>query len=296
MNDQWVNWTRHNLDAGCDIGEIKSILRKNGFSDTEIATAVAAKKVGISKRLKNKFNKKTQASERNIEKHRHGSKSRIAQPNVNYQEMSEPAIVRNSLVQRIEDDRIQLFVLDDFLSSDECRAVIEQIELNLRPSTITSGKDKSKFRTSSTCDLGLIESKIITRIDKKISRALGVHLSWSETIQGQKYEVGQEFKAHTDYFEPNSDEFERYADGLGQRTWTFMVYLNNTPKGGETRFTALNKTFIPKAGQAVIWNNLNVIGEPNANTMHHGMPVLEGTKKIITKWFRDKGKGSPLLT
>jgi len=75
--------------------------------------------------------------------------------------------------------------------------------------------------------------------------------------QGQYYELTQEFKPHTDYFEPY--ELERNSTPtLGQRTWTFMVYLNN----------------------------LKADGTPNYDTLHHGVPVKAGYKAIITKWFR----------
>lgn len=70
-----------------------------------------------------------------------------------------------------------------------------------------------------------------------------------------------------------------------------MIYLNDTPKGGGTHFLYLDQIFYPKQGQAVIWNNLYPDGTPNRNTLHHGMPVEEGQKVIITKWFREKGSG-----
>jgi hypothetical protein len=37
----------------------------------------------------------------------------------------------------------------------------------------------------------------------------------------------------------------------------------------------------------VIWNNMMPDGTPNYDTLHEGMRVLEGTKYIVTKWFRD---------
>ena len=45
-------------------------------------------------------------------------------------------------------------------------------------------------------------------------------------MQGQRYEVGQEFKAHTDYFEPSGADFAKFCAVAGQRTWTVMIYLN----------------------------------------------------------------------
>ena len=36
----------------------------------------------------------------------------------------------------------------------------------------------------------------------------------------------------------------------------------------------------------LIWNNMDLDGKPNRNTLHAGSPVIKGTKYIITKWFR----------
>ena len=116
-----------------------------------------------------------------------------------------------------------------------------------------------------------------------------------DTNQGQKYSVGQEFKAHHDYFTPNSQEYLTYCQHAGQRTWTFMIYLNDTPAGGGTRFRKLEKTFYPKQGMAVLWNNLKEDGSPNPYTLHHGMKVREGEKYVITKWFRERGWGPMFL-
>jgi prolyl 4-hydroxylase len=37
----------------------------------------------------------------------------------------------------------------------------------------------------------------------------------------------------------------------------------------------------------LIWNNMNPDGTPNELTIHEGMPVVEGVKYIVTKWFRE---------
>ncbi|MFT7560019.1 MAG: prolyl 4-hydroxylase [Flavobacteriales bacterium] len=293
MNNEWLEWTRSNLERGCAADEVREILKKNNFSSTEIDEAMNIAKPGFFGRIK----QKVQAKSRELESsNRDVERSRINIHDFDYQRMSEPRITRNNDAILYSDERIQLYTLDNFLTLAECEKMIAVINANLRPSTITSGRDSSNFRTSSTCDMGLCNDRFVDKVDKQISRTLGLRLPWSETIQGQKYQVGQEFKAHTDFFEPHTPEFEKFAAAEGQRTWTFMVYLNSTPKGGATRFTALEKEFKPKPGQAVIWNSLLPSGEPNDNTIHHGMPVEEGEKIIITKWFRDKGKGTPYLS
>jgi prolyl 4-hydroxylase len=42
--------------------------------------------------------------------------------------------------------------------------------------------------------------------------------------------------------------------GMGQRTYTFMIYLNEVKEGGETEFKKLNQSFSPMKGKALIWN------------------------------------------
>ncbi|WP_415882077.1 prolyl hydroxylase family protein [Neptuniibacter sp. QD34_54] len=186
----------------------------------------------------------------------------------------------------------EVYSIENFLDPNECMKLIELIRDYQRPSTTTNDQGKFKdYRTSQTCDLSLIDSPFVKEIDRRICKMLGISDSYSEGIQGQWYNIGEEFKEHTDYFEPNSKEYSEYASEQGQRTWTFMIYLNTTQSGGETHFPKLNRSFSPKQGKAVIWNNLNPDGSPNSFTLHHGMPVKEGYKAIITKWFRIKGEG-----
>ena len=85
--------------------------------------------------------------------------------------------------------------------------------------------------------------------------------------------------------------YQRYAGVRGNRTWTFMVYLNEGMEGGATHFDAIDYAVQPKLGMTVIWNNLKADGTPNENTRHAGEPVTKGHKVIITKWFRVFGDG-----
>ena len=73
--------------------------------------------------------------------------------------------------------------------------------------------------------------------------------------QGQRYDVGQEFKPHTDYFEPDGEDYATYCAISGQRSWTFMIYLDDVSAGGGTRFPEINRTFQPERGALLAWNN-----------------------------------------
>ena len=191
-------------------------------------------------------------------------------------------------------DKVQLYTLVDFLSASECARLVTLCSHHLRPSTLAYASNDSAFRTSTTADLCHLKSPVALGIDDKICRTLGVRAEYSEGIQAQRYDVGQQFKAHCDWFEPGTHAYQKFAGVRGNRTWTFMVYLNDGMEGGATRFTKLDLAIQPRAGMALLWNNLNADGTPNRDTEHSGEPVTRGHKTIITKWFRVLGNG-PML-
>ena len=262
LTQEWLNWIFENIQRGCDKNELLETLLKEGFSKSQ-------SKIALGLDL---------SADDLIE---------VKQSQKEAKEYSENYLIS---AERIPDVSAEIYEVESFLSPKECEELIDEIKSELRPSTIaTSGEFDSTYRTSSTCDLGNKNNPFLKEIDRRISDFIGIDTSYGETLQGQHYLKQQEFKAHTDYFEGN--QLLEHDNGRGQRTYTFMIYLNEVADGGETEFTRLNKTFSPAQGKALIWNNLNEDGSPNENTMHQAHPVVEGEKTIITKWFRQTSSG-----
>ena len=193
-------------------------------------------------------------------------------------------------VQRVPSDRLELFQRRDFVDPALCAQLIALIEAGRRPSTLADAGDDHYFRTSETCDLAAEEPAVAT-LEAKLAQISGIDPAYGEPLQGQRYDVGQEFKPHCDYFNPGGQDWEKYCSVAGQRSWTFMIYLNDVDAGGATRFKVINKTFQPEAGKLVCWNNRRPDGRENPNTLHHGMKVRKGLKYVITKWYREKPWG-----
>ena len=193
-------------------------------------------------------------------------------------------------VQRVPSPKLELFVVRNFLEPVICAALIERIDAKRRPSEIADDLGHENFRTSETCDLDWADP-VVGAVDQGIANLLGIPLSRSEPIQGQRYAPGQEFKPHTDTFEPNRPDYFEHCAETGNRSWTAMVYLNEPEDGGATRFKAIGKTIQPETGKLLAWNNLLPDGRPNPATLHQGMKVRRGTKYIITKWFRERAFG-----
>jgi prolyl 4-hydroxylase len=193
-------------------------------------------------------------------------------------------------MQRVPSPRLELFVLRDFLDADTCAALVERIDAKRRPSTIADANGDHYFRTSETCDLDVADP-VAMALDARLAEVSGIDPAYGEPLQGQRYGVGQEFKAHTDYFEPGGADYDKFCSVAGQRTWTFMIYLNDVEAGGATRFKWIDKTVQPERGKLLAWNNRTSDGEVNPATLHHGMKVRAGTKYVITRWYRERPWG-----
>jgi prolyl 4-hydroxylase len=189
--------------------------------------------------------------------------------------------------QRVPTPKAALFQYRQFVPADLATELIALIDADRRPSTIADDNGDAYFRTSETCDLAP-HLPAVQRIEAMLTDLSGIDPAHGEPLQGQRYAEGQEFKPHTDYFVPGGRDFQRYCALSGNRTWTFMVYLNDVDAGGATRFKLIDKTFQPEAGKLLCWNNRLPDGEVNPATLHHGMKVRKGVKYVITKWYREK--------
>ena len=205
-------------------------------------------------------------------------------------ESSAEMLVRQAGMQRVPTDKLDLLQMRGFLAPELCAQLIQLIDAGRRPSTIADHNGDDYFRTSETCDLESGEPAV-RLLEQMLERLNGIDPAHGEPVQGQRYDVGQEFKPHCDWFNPGGADFEKYCSVAGQRTWTFMIYLNEPEAGGATRFKTIGKSFQPETGKLLCWNNRKPDGSGNPNTLHHGMKVRKGLKYVITKWYREKPWG-----
>lgn len=288
----WLDWIQTNIERGCDRVGMAEILMQHEFAPELIEKALGVE-ISASPTLRHA---QTQEKAQNMMPKRSNTFDKFRQNLDLAVGNIEPHVaIPHAKRIPIQDDKLELYFLENFLSESECVELINIIRDNLRTSTTTNDQGGySNYRTSKTCDLGILKSEFVNEIDRRICSTLGIHESYSEPIQAQWYKVGEEFKQHTDYFEPGTNEFKIHALERGQRTWTFMIYLNSTLKGGHTKFTRVGHQFSPQAGNAIVWNSLTRDGIPNIDSMHWAMPVEKGFKVVITKWFRSKGHGEML--
>lgn len=191
---------------------------------------------------------------------------------------------------KVPTEDAEIYAIGGFLTSPECTRLVTMIDIVAKPSELYDQDYATGFRTSFSGNLDP-HDPFVAGISRRIDDFLGMKADCGESIQGQRYLPGQQFKAHNDWFYTDQEYWKKERKNGGQRSWTAMIFLNAVEKGGSTHFTTLGLNIAPQPGVLLAWNNADESGAPNAKTMHAGTPVEEGTKYIITKWYRTRKWG-----
>lgn len=195
-------------------------------------------------------------------------------------------LARDPGVSPIQTDLAEIYAGTDFLAPDECERLIAMVDAVAQPSTLYE-QTEPEARTSYSGDFDRSD-RFVQMIERRIDDLLGLPNAWGETIQGQRYLPGQEFRHHCDWFRTDGSYWPAEKRNGGQRSWTAMVYLNDVEEGGATAFHYLDMAIPPRRGAILLWNNATPEGEPNGMTVHAGTPPVRGAKYVITKWYRTR--------
>lgn len=182
---------------------------------------------------------------------------------------------------------LELYRVREFIDPERRQGLIALIERDLFPSGVLGDRHEPGFRTSQSCNLPPSEP-LVDAFETKVETLLGYNRRFTEAVQGQRYEVGQQFKPHHDFFHKGESYYEDVATTGGQRTWTAMLFLNQPEAGGYTNFPAAAARLRPEAGTLLVWNNMQPDGRANHNSLHQGTPVDAGRKYVLTKWCRER--------
>ncbi|XP_043708773.1 probable prolyl 4-hydroxylase 4 [Telopea speciosissima] len=196
------------------------------------------------------------------------------------------------------------FVYEGFLTDEECDHLISIAKSELKRSAVAdnlSGKSKlSEVRTSSGMFISKGKDAIISGIEDKIAAWTFLPKENGEDIQVLRYEHGQKYDPHYDYF---ADKVN-IARG-GHRVATVLMYLTDVEKGGETVFPEAEESshrgssskddlsdcakkgiaVKPRRGNALLFFSLLPNAIPDQSSLHAGCPVIEGEKWSATKWI-----------
>ena len=192
-------------------------------------------------------------------------------------------------------DTPRVLTFERFLSPSLCNWIIERARPSLEAARVIhaqeGGAKVNSIRTNTGMGFSLIDTDLVMQITQaRIAAAIGVPMAHQEPTNVLHYEPGQEYRPHYDFVDPGVAHFQQQLMTVGQRTVTFLIYLNDDYQDGATAFPRLDWSFKGKTGDAIAFWNLTD-GAPDTRTLHAGTPPVGGVKWLFSKWVRDRPVG-----
>jgi prolyl 4-hydroxylase len=264
----WQGWVRENVSRGCTAGSMHPLLVAAGYEPGLVAQAID-------------------------EARRAHQERRRPEPDTSrFRRLANGRAVRVAM--RLARPQIVLF--ESLLDADECAALAVQATGRLAASTVVDDVDGvARPHANRRCAGTWFErgqTPLVATLEQRIEELLHWPASHGEGLQLLRYEVGGEYRAHFDYFDPAKPGSAPHLAQAGQRVATVIVYLADAAEGGGTAFPTLGLELQPRAGSALFFTNVDEQGNIDPATLHAGLPVVRGVKLIATKWLRARVFGA----
>jgi prolyl 4-hydroxylase len=270
LPQEWQAWVKENLARGCEPGGMMDVMVRDGQFDKRVAKAALdeARRGGFP-----------------------GSSVPQRMPDIDTSQNSiwTPDRVVQVLF-TLASPRVVL--LGNVLSDEECDTLCAYTEQRLTRSPVVGDSDGVSevhaYRTSRGAMLERGETELIRKIDMRLAALADWPVERGEGLQVVRYETGNEYRPHYDWFDPSSPGPRKHLECGGQRVGTFVLYLTDVAQGGGTSFPGLGLEIQPRKGSAVFFANTDAFGTPDRDTLHAGTPVVTGVKLIANKWLRER--------
>jgi len=212
----------------------------------------------------------------------------------------------------------RIYIIDNFLSSEECQFLIDLVNGTLGPAQVVLETD-NKYDTQTTLrnnEQKWLTSKqeeidVVSHVLKRMHRVARVPDTDAEALQIGSYGIGEKYETHIDSDPPHDVS----------RPITMLTYLSEPELGGETLFplkaegsqacTAVMHEgpdgiasfgiksccesekvpdgmvrVSPRRGRVVLFYSHDLDGRVNPLSEHAACPVRAGKKWIAQRWFR----------
>lgn len=194
--------------------------------------------------------------------------------------MMPDADAKNAKRERLSSDP-SIEIVRSVLLPEECAHVMKLAEPALKPSRIDdpmTGRGRpDPIRTSHGAAFPPhAEDLVLQAINRRIALASRTEAGNAESLFVMRYAPGQEYKPHLDAL----------ANLRNQREWSAIAYLNEDYKGGATVFPELGISLRGRAGDLLVFRNVDAEGKADPRLRHGGEPVTKGAKWIATRWIR----------
>jgi len=198
--------------------------------------------------------------------------------------------------------------VSSFVDGTVCKHIINKALPHVAKSAVSHmdhdvGKPDTDWRSSSTYFMPS-DDEVLRTLDKRVSSLTVTRRVQQEYAQVLRYQKGERYAAHHDYFDPNL--YKQNADiqrltkkGFFNRLVTVFFYLTHVEEGGHTNFPragggpqpynfedcSKGVSIAPQEGRIVIFYSLDPSGHFDEYSLHGGCNVEKGTKWSANKWI-----------
>jgi hypothetical protein len=185
-----------------------------------------------------------------------------------------------------------IFEFKKLMSEEECDYVVGLAGPLVRHTQVfnplTGTLQMNSVRTASEAPFWLVDQNLTVHcLNVRLAKAAGLPLSCGETMNILMYRQSEEYRPHFDFFSENVQSIPDFAKS-GQRIRTLLTYLNDDFIAGQTHFLSSGLKYRGRVGDAVLFYNVLEDGTPDRTTKHAGLPVEQGVKWLVSKWFRER--------
>lgn len=182
-----------------------------------------------------------------------------------------------------------VYMIDGFLSEEECDACREAAEEGMFPAVPYGAKNK--IFTGTKWAAHLQHESVDLFLERTCAAFGGLPATRFDPVTVTKYEEAQYQAKHLDARLPHQiTRNAAYMASGGQRIAQLICYLQAPEAGGETKFfgPAFNGLAVePKKGSALIFPTATLAGLADERYLHSGEPVRTGTKWIVGTWLME---------
>jgi prolyl 4-hydroxylase len=185
-------------------------------------------------------------------------------------------------------DAPRVGIREHFATREECAHLINSITPRLaqpgdyrRPGDNDAG-EVSHFNGSGSPIGTLYADPVVRTLERRVAEATQWSLDAIEPSSIIRYQHGQEYRPHVDFF--TDGQVERNAidrqDYGGQRIATFLLYLRAPEEGGETHYHGSGLSVSGSPGMGVIHYNVTPEGQNDLASRHSGRAIVRGEKWV----------------
>lgn len=264
----WRNWLQDNASRGCSAQSMLDLLiTKGGFAPALAQVAVAqVLRMMPSTTVKARPDIIAQSNAIDIDGH------------------------KVNVLMTLQNPRVVL--LGNVLTHEECDAFISLADARLKRSSVVEREDGIATLHAARTSVGAMFQRAETELNARFEQRLAKLCNWpvtqAEGLQVLRYEPGEEYRPHFDWFDPTKPGPRKHMEHGGQRVGTVVLYLSDVEEGGGTSFPTLGLEARPSKGGAIFFCDVDATGNPDEKTLHAGQPVVRGVKYIATKWMRER--------